>query len=77
LGSFSATATKVLFGRRDSAQMRHSTKWTRTRPLGTQGQLLLSQRQILQKEVFSGPKHSHQPAEQASKARKHGGNLTR
>jgi len=37
------------------------------RPLGMQGQQLLSQRQILQNEVCSGPKHSRQPAEQVSK----------
>jgi hypothetical protein len=37
-----------------------------------QGQQLLSQRQILQNEVCSGPKHSRQLAEQVSKAHKHG-----
>ena len=37
------------------------------RPLGMQGQQLLSQRPILQNEVCWGPKHSRQPAEQVSK----------
>jgi hypothetical protein len=37
-----------------------------------QGQQLLSPCQILQDEVCSGPKHSRQPAEQVSKAHKHG-----
>jgi hypothetical protein len=37
-----------------------------------QGQQLLSQRQILQNEVCSGPKHFRQLAEQVSKAHKHG-----
>jgi hypothetical protein len=37
-----------------------------------QGQQLLSQRQILQNGVCSGPKHSRQPAEQLSKAHKFG-----
>ena len=35
----------------------------RTRPLGMQGQQLLSQRQILQDEACPGPKHYRQPAE--------------
>ena len=47
----------------------------RTRRLVMQGQQSLSQRQILSNEVLSGLKHSHQPAEQVSKANKHGGNL--
>jgi hypothetical protein len=37
-----------------------------------QGEQLLSQRPILQNEVCSGPKHCRPPAEQVSKARKHG-----